>query len=88
MTDRRSSIDDQRTTDERRTTDDGQTVVVRIAQRHSWIWDPGLRRRSNNILSIIIYDIHLGLQFPPYACVMVILYVETEVQNQLNYLKQ
>ena len=51
MTDRRSSIDDQRTTDDRRTTDDGQTVVIRIAQRHSWIWDPGLRRRSNrNIL--------------------------------------
>ena len=74
MTDRRSSIDDQRTiivricfltfvyslavykyvpasadVDDRKTTDDGQTVVIRITERHSWIWDPGLRRRSNKV---------------------------------------
>ena len=38
----RDTIDDRRTTDDghQRTTDDGQTVFVRIAQRHSWIWDP------------------------------------------------
>ena len=45
----RDTIDDRRMIDDgnRRMTDDGQTVFVRIAQRHSWIWDPGLRRRSN-----------------------------------------
>ena len=34
-------------TDARSTTDNGQTVVIRITWRHSWIWDLGLRRRSN-----------------------------------------